>query len=78
MMSNKKNNESLVSFKPINKNKNSQLLIESSFDNDNNIEEPEKPLTGYNHRRQFNEGSVIHNATMSANKLKNMLEVMDL
>ena len=35
------------------------------------------PLTGYNYRKYYNEGSVLMNATMSAHKIKNMLDVMD-
>jgi hypothetical protein len=42
-----------------------------------NAQEPEFPLTGYNYRRYFNEGSTIYNATMSAHKLNQMMKNMD-
>eukprot|EP00347_Sterkiella_histriomuscorum_P018595 403344913 len=45
--------------------------------NDFKTEEPEFPLTGYNYKRYFNEGSLLMNVTMSAHKINNMLELMD-
>ena len=33
-------------------------------------DEPEVPLTGYNYRKYFNEGSLLQNAALSANKVR--------
>jgi len=35
-------------------------------------EEPEKPLTGYNFRKYFNEANIVMRAAKSAIKLKNL------
>ncbi|CDW81294.1 UNKNOWN [Stylonychia lemnae] len=41
-------------------------------------EEPEKPLTGYNYRKYFNEAHIVLNATKSAIRLKNINRIADL